>query len=201
MTLDTTQQRFGPQISFDYPAGSQAPAFSNPWSSATPSQAQGAAGLYVGNQHHAPAPSHAHLPQPSALSASMLANKAHQPLQGTRQPSVAGPPSASLTPYGSLPAGPSSAGKFQCRTLTRKTRSRKILTSQISDLMSISRMGTTSTGYGEPSYASSASPVHGQFASSSAPGYDAMGYAPAPVRQPAFSMGAEADPTRRFSHS
>jgi len=153
MTLDTTQQRFGHPMNFDYPpATSQAPAFSNPWSSATPSQqAQSASSMFVPNQQ-APLP-HPHMARPSASAQS------------------------TMTPYGSLPVGATSA-----------------------DLMNINRMQSSSAGYTEPSYASSASPVNGQFAPSSAPGYDGMGYAPAPVRQGAYGMPAESD-ARRYSHA
>ena len=74
-----------------------------------------------------------------------------------------------------------------------------LLTLQSIDLMNLNRMQTSSAGYPDTTYASSASPVGGQFAPSSAPNYDAMGYAPAPVRSAAY--GIDADPTRRFSQS
>ncbi|WKT43087.1 Zinc finger C2H2-type [Fusarium oxysporum f. sp. vasinfectum] len=51
MTLDTTQQRFGPSLNFDYSAPAQPPAFSNPWSSSSPSQHPPAgSSLFVGSQ-------------------------------------------------------------------------------------------------------------------------------------------------------
>nr|QEQ42964.1 FlbC [Purpureocillium lavendulum] len=68
-----------------------------------------------------------------------------------------------------------------------------------SDMMSLSRMQTTSAAYGDPSYTTSASPVSGHFAPTSAPPYEAMGYAPAPSRQH-FSLGPEPDAARRYSH-
>ncbi|KND95204.1 Zinc finger protein C25B8.19c [Tolypocladium ophioglossoides CBS 100239] len=66
------------------------------------------------------------------------------------------------------------------------------------DLMSMSRLHTTSAGYGDATYTTSASPVSGHFASTSAAPYEAMGYAPAPSR-PGFAMGPEVDSARRFS--
>lgn len=65
--------------------------------------------------------------------------------------------------------------------------------------MSLNRMQTSSATYADPAYTTSASPVNGPFAPTSAAPYDAMGYAPAPVRQPGFSLAPEADPSRRFS--
>ncbi|KAJ3512600.1 hypothetical protein NM208_g15302 [Fusarium decemcellulare] len=67
------------------------------------------------------------------------------------------------------------------------------------DLLSMNRMQTTSAAYGDPTYTTSASPVSGQFAPTSAAPYDAMGYAPAPVRPAPFGLAPEHDHTRRFS--
>lgn len=51
MTLDTSQQRFGHSLNFDYSAPAQAPAFSNPWSSSSPPQPTPAgSSLFVGGQ-------------------------------------------------------------------------------------------------------------------------------------------------------
>lgn len=178
MTLDSAhQQRFGPQMGFDYSAASQPPAFSNPWSTSSPSHPAGTGSnaLLMGASHQPAAqqhPQHAHHPHSSALSANMLAAKA-QP-QPARPTTTAAP--SSMTPYGSLPVGPTST-----------------------DLMNLNRMQTSSAGYPDTTYASSASPVGGQFAPSSAPSYDTLGYAPAPVRSTAYNM--DADPTRRFSQS
>lgn len=61
------------------------------------------------------------------------------------------------------------------------------------------RMQTTSAGYGDAQYATSASPVNGHFAPPTSGPYDTMGYAPAPARHHPFApMGHEADPSRRF---
>ncbi|ODA78326.1 hypothetical protein RJ55_05707 [Drechmeria coniospora] len=71
------------------------------------------------------------------------------------------------------------------------------------DIMGMSRLQTTSASYGDPSYATTAPRVSshgGHFAASSAAPYEAMGYAPAPVRSTAFSISSEADPVRRFTH-
>ena len=161
MTLDTTQQRFGHALNFDYSAHSQPPAFSNPWSSSSPPQpAPTSGGLFVGSQQQAP------------LSHSMMAGKAPNARASASSTS-------SLSSYGSLPvAAPSSAA----------------------DMPYMSRMHTTSAAYGDPTYATSASPVSGHFASTSA-SYDPLGYAPAHVRQPAFGLGADADSTRRYSQA
>lgn len=62
-------------------------------------------------------------------------------------------------------------------------------------------MQPTSAGYGDATYASSASPVNGHFAPGSAAPYDTMGYAPAPIRQSPFGISPEADSARRgFPH-
>ncbi|OAQ72235.1 zinc finger domain-containing protein [Pochonia chlamydosporia 170] len=65
------------------------------------------------------------------------------------------------------------------------------------DLLSMNRMQTTSATYGDATYATSASPVNGHFAPGSAAPYDAIGYAPAPLRQSHFGIGPEADSARR----
>jgi hypothetical protein len=161
MTLDTTQQRFGHALNFDYSAHSQPPAFSNPWSSSSPAQsAPASSGLFVGSQPPAP------------LSHSMMASKA--PNARTSASST-----SSLSSYGSLPiAAPSSAAEIPY----------------------MNRMHTTSAAYGDPVYATSASPVNGHFAPASG-SYDPLGYASAHVRQATFGAGADADPTRRYSQA
>ena len=65
--------------------------------------------------------------------------------------------------------------------------------------MNLNRMQTTSAAYGDPTYSTSASPVSGHFAPTSAAPYEAMGYAPAPIRPTTFSLAPEADHARRFS--
>ncbi|KAL6895697.1 C2H2 finger domain protein FlbC [Trichoderma longibrachiatum] len=68
------------------------------------------------------------------------------------------------------------------------------------DLLNLNRLQTSSAAYADATYATTASPVHGHFAPPSATPYDALGYAPAPVRPPAFSaLGHETDASRRFS--
>ncbi|KAL7936187.1 C2H2 finger domain protein FlbC [Trichoderma chlorosporum] len=68
------------------------------------------------------------------------------------------------------------------------------------DLLSLGRLQTSSAAYADATYATTASPVHGHFAPPSAAPYDAMGYAPAPVRPSAFSaLGHDTDASRRFS--
>ncbi|KAH0595550.1 hypothetical protein MHUMG1_06725 [Metarhizium humberi] len=65
------------------------------------------------------------------------------------------------------------------------------------DLLTLNRMQTTSAAYGDTTYATSASPVNGHFVPGSTAPYDAIGYAPAPIRQSAFSINHEADTARR----
>ena len=65
----------------------------------------------------------------------------------------------------------------------------------------MSRMHATSAAaYGDPTYATSASPVSGHFGSTPA-SYDSLSYGPAHVRQPAFGLGADVDSTRRYSQA
>ncbi|KAH6606484.1 hypothetical protein Trco_005637 [Trichoderma cornu-damae] len=67
------------------------------------------------------------------------------------------------------------------------------------DLLSLNRLQTSSAAYADATYATTASPVHGHFATPSAAPYDTIGYAPAPVRPPAFGgLGHESDASRRF---
>jgi hypothetical protein len=89
LTLDATQQRFGPTMNLDHQYHSQPPAFSNPWSSSSspPQPPAPSSGMYVPGQ------------QPSSLTAGLMASK-----------SPAGRPGASggaptMPPYGSLPVG------------------------------------------------------------------------------------------------
>ena len=93
MTLDTTQQRFGPSLNFDYSAPAQPPAFSNPWSSSSPPQPPPAgSSLFVGSQ--------------PALNPNMMAGKPPQSRASTSSTS-------SMTSYGSaMPVPNTSAGKL-----------------------------------------------------------------------------------------
>ncbi|KAH8661130.1 hypothetical protein BGZ61DRAFT_403123 [Ilyonectria robusta] len=67
------------------------------------------------------------------------------------------------------------------------------------DLLSTSRMQTTSAACGDATYTTSASPVNAHFAPTSVAPYEAMGYAPAPVRPPHFTLAPDVDHARRFS--
>jgi hypothetical protein len=93
MTLDTTQQRFGPSLNFDYSAPAQPPAFSNPWSSSSPPQHPPAgSSLFVGSQ--------------PALNPSMMAGKAPHSRASTSSTS-------SMASYGSaMPIPNTSAGEL-----------------------------------------------------------------------------------------
>ncbi|KAJ4008848.1 hypothetical protein NW752_008803 [Fusarium irregulare] len=89
MTLDTTQQRFGPSLNFDYSAPAQPPAFSNPWSSSSPPQPPPAgSSLFVGSQ--------------SALNPSMMAGKPPQSRASTSSTS-------SMASYGGAMPVPSTS--------------------------------------------------------------------------------------------
>ncbi|EWG48309.1 hypothetical protein FVEG_08125 [Fusarium verticillioides 7600] len=157
MTLDTTQQRFGPSLNFDYSAPAQPPAFSNPWSSSSPSQhPPTGSSLFVGSQ--------------PALNPSIMAGKPPQSRASTSSTS-------SMASYGGAMPVPNTSA----------------------DLLSINRMQTTSAAYGDPTYATSASPVNHQFAPTSAAPYDTLGYAPAPVRPPPFGLAPADEHARRYS--
>ncbi|GAB0140818.1 hypothetical protein EsHS_00001429 [Epichloe bromicola] len=101
----------------------------------------------------------------------------HQPSMSHSMMAAKGPAgrastgsASSMASYGSLPAG--------------------------ADVLGMSRM-TTSAAYGNPTYATSVSPVNGHFAPGSAPHYDTIGYAAAPVRHSPFGVSSEADSARR----
>ncbi|KAI5466276.1 hypothetical protein BGZ63DRAFT_420777 [Mariannaea sp. PMI_226] len=181
MTLDSTQQRFGPSLNFDYPAPAQPPAFSNPWSSAPSSSQPAPAGssLFVGSHHQ-------------SLNHNLLASK--PPHSGRASSSSA----SSIASYGSLPLPNTSAGSHSPHL---NHYNQQNLPNLPQDLLSINRMQTTSAVYGDPTYTTtSASPVNPQFAPTSVAPYEAMGYAPAPIRPPPFQLAPEADHARRFPH-
>ncbi|UPK89356.1 hypothetical protein LCI18_000291 [Fusarium solani-melongenae] len=178
MTLDTTQQRFGPSLNFDYSAPAQPPAFSNPWSSSSPPQPPP---LFVGSQ------------QP--LNPNMMAGK---PPQHSRASTSS---ASSMASYGnSMPVASTSAGMPDMLRLPSiyGGSHQQYAHSSNSDLLTLNRMQTTSAAYGDPTYTTSASPVSGQFAPTSAAPYETMGYAPAPVRPPPFGLAPD-DHARRFS--
>ncbi|KAG5934237.1 hypothetical protein E4U53_000729, partial [Claviceps sorghi] len=64
-------------------------------------------------------------------------------------------------------------------------------------ILSMNRMSASAASYTDASYAPSASPISGHFSPGSAPHYDAIGYALAPVRHASFAIGPEADSGRR----
>ncbi|KAL2694239.1 hypothetical protein Neosp_000814 [[Neocosmospora] mangrovei] len=182
MTLDTSQQRFGPSLNFDYSAPAQPPAFSNPWSSSSPPQPPPAGGgLFVGSQ------------QP--LNPNMMAGK---PPQHSRASTSS---ASSMASYGnSMPVASTSAGMPDMLRLPSiyGGSHQQYAHSSNSDLLTLNRMQTTSAAYGDPTYTTSASPVSGQFAPTSAAPYETLGYAPAPVRPPPFGLAPD-DHARRFS--
>ncbi|KYK56852.1 C2H2 finger domain protein FlbC [Drechmeria coniospora] len=185
MTLDTSrQQRFGPPLNFNYAAHAQAPVFSNPWSSnSSPSHSSAAAShpLYAVSHHH----------QHSIGSHAGMV---------TIKDRVGSGSASAMAAYG--PMAPS-AGRFDTFVFVLGTKQTDNLPGMHQDIMGMSRLQTTSASYGDPSYATTAPRVSshgGHFAASSAAPYEAMGYAPAPVRSTAFSISSEADPVRRFTH-
>ncbi len=184
MALDPSQQqRFGPGLNFDYQAHAQPPAFSNPWSSSTsPPQSIAASGP-TPNGLFVPAP-------PQGMNPHMMPGKPH-PVRAS-----AGSTS-SMTSYGSMPVPNPSAGSHSPPSLDSLGMQHNLLNSN-QDLMAMNRMQTTSAAFGDPVYATSASPVNGHFAPPNAGPYDAMGYTAAPHRQHPFAMPHD-DPTRPFS--
>ncbi|KAH7368299.1 hypothetical protein B0T11DRAFT_62703 [Plectosphaerella cucumerina] len=180
MTLDSTQQRFGPALNLDhmsaYPTSSASPQFSNPWgpSASSPPNAHP---LYAASQ---------------TLHPSLGLDRSHTARTSTSSNA------SSLGSYGQIPVTAASAGSLPMAD----PLPRPDLLTLPQDLIGMSRMQPTSAApYGDAgsSYASSASPVNASYSASPAP-YDTMGYAPAPVRS-AFALAPEQDHARRFSHS
>jgi len=188
MALDPSQQqRFGPGgLNFDYQAQTQPPAFSNPWSSsASPPQSVAAAG---------PSPNGLFVaaPPPQGMNPNMMPGKPHP----ARASASSG---SSMTSYGSMPVGSTSAGSHSPPSMDSLGMHHDLLNSN-QDLLGMNRMQTTSAAFGDPVYATSASPVNGHFAPPATGPYDAMGYAAAPARQHPFApMPPHDDPSRRFS--
>ncbi|KJZ73637.1 hypothetical protein HIM_06970 [Hirsutella minnesotensis 3608] len=106
--------------------------------------------------------------QPAVHQQHMMAAKPQQPARASTSSA------SSMASYASLPVATTSA-----------------------DLLGLNRLHTTSATYGDPTYATSASPVSGHFAGAPSAPYDALGYAPAPARQSTFGMSPEVE--RRFS--
>ncbi|TQV99788.1 C2H2 conidiation transcription factor [Cordyceps javanica] len=185
MALDPSQQqRFGPGLSFDYQAHAQPPAFSNPWSSSSSSPQSIPAAAGPGN-----ALFNVHGGQPSMPPAMM---------PGKPIPSRASTGStSSMTSYGSMPLG-SSAGSHNPSSASLGMQHDLLNPNQ--DILSMNRMQTSAAAFGEPSYATSASPVNGHFAPPASGPYEAMGYTPAPARSHPFPIGHD-DPARRFSQA
>ncbi|KAH6691588.1 hypothetical protein F5X68DRAFT_66339 [Plectosphaerella plurivora] len=180
MTLDSTQQRFGPALNLDhmsaYPTTSTSPQFSNPWGPSASSPPNGHP-LYAAHQ---------------TLHPSLGLDRSHTARTSTSSNA------SSLGSYGQIPVTAASAGSLPMAD----SLPRPDLLTLPQDLIGLSRMQPTSAApYGDAasSYASSASPVNASYSASPAP-YDTMGYAPAPVRS-TFALAPEQDHARRFSHS
>jgi hypothetical protein len=175
MTLDS-QQRFGPSLNFSamssYPTSSNASQFTDPWPTSSSPQNSNH-GLY--NQ---------------GLNPNLSLDMAKQQQARTSTSSNA----SSLASYASIPVSAASAGST---TLMADVYGQQDLLNMPQDLLSLNRIQTTSAGYGDATYATSASPVHASYAASPTP-YDSMGYAPAPMRS-AFTLAPEPDASRRFS--
>ncbi|KAI0396090.1 hypothetical protein F5Y17DRAFT_456412 [Xylariaceae sp. FL0594] len=176
MTLNN-QSRLG-ALNFDHMSSySSSPHFTNPWGQTSSSQ-----------------PSHHHgMYSQGGLSSSLGSLDPMAKHAGASRPSAS--TSAPMAPYGSIPVTSSAAGS----SLLADIYEQPDLLSMPQDLMSLSRMQTTSAAYAEPSYAATASPVHPSY-SASPSSYDSVsGYAPAPMRS-TFALAHEAD-TRRYSQS
>jgi hypothetical protein len=138
-------------INFDHMPYSNPPQFTNPWTSSS-----------------APAQSHSLYASSHNLSPNLGldAKQQHAPQRM----------SVSMRSYASVPITTASAGS---PLLADVYGSQDLLTMQ-QDLLSPNR--SMSTGYAnEAGYTSAPSPVHSNYAPTSAP-YESMGYAPAPVR-------------------
>ncbi|KAH6960028.1 hypothetical protein BKA56DRAFT_701383 [Ilyonectria sp. MPI-CAGE-AT-0026] len=122
-------------------------------------------------------------PQPAPPSGGLFVGNHHQALNPNM---TAGKP-----PHSGLASTSSASSIASCGSMPIANTS--------ADLLSISRRQTTSAAYGDPTYTTSASPVNGHFAPTSVAPYEAMGYAPAPVRPPHFTLAPDADHDRRFS--
>ncbi|KAF6829951.1 C2H2 type zinc finger domain-containing protein [Colletotrichum musicola] len=178
MTLDSHQQRFGP-LSLghmsSYAPSSASPQFSDPWANTSSPQAPN--GLYaVANGH--------------GLSSGLGLDRSHTARTSTSSNA------SSLGSYGQIPVTAASAGSLPMADPLPRTD----LLTVPQDLLSINRMAATSApAYGDAPYATAASPVNGSYTASPTP-YDAMGYAPAPMRS-TFALAPEPEHSRRFSHS
>jgi hypothetical protein len=169
LTLDNQQTRLG---AFDHMSSyANPPHFTNPWAS-------GSSGQHAGQGMYS-----------QGLNLGGL--DALKPHAGRPNPST----SASMAPYSSVPVTASAASAGS--TLQAGIYGQQDLLSMPQDLLSLNRMQTTSAAYGEPSYATAASPVHPSYSASPTP-YDGMsGYAQAPMRS-TFALAPEAD-SRRYS--
>ncbi|KAM0332376.1 hypothetical protein ACHAQA_002653 [Verticillium albo-atrum] len=182
MTLDSSQQRFGPlnldPMSSYQASSSTSPQFSNPWGSST-SPPNNSHALYV-NSNQGLHPGLGPLDRSHAARASTSSS------------------ASSLGSYGQIPVTAASAGSLPMAD----SLPRPDLLTLPQDVMSISRMHPTSAAPytdASSSYASSASPVNASYSASPAP-YETMGYAPAPPVRSAFALAPEHDHSRRFSH-
>jgi hypothetical protein len=172
-----TQQRFG-QLTFDnmaqYSAQSTSPHFSNPWNASSSSPHNQGHGLYaVNSQGLTPS-----LNVPRHVARTSTSSNA-----------------SSLSSFGPLPSSAAPAGS----SLAPNVHRHQDLLNVPQDLLSLNRLQTTSAAYGDPVYATAASPVHASYAPSPAP-YETMGYAPAPMRS-TFALAPETEHSRRFSHT
>lgn len=177
MTLDRTQNRFGPSLNFDFSALAQPLAFSTPWP-ASPSPPQPAPSCGGPSGDH------------QAFNPSMMVG---QPPHGGQASTNS---ASSMASYGSMPVANTSAGSLSLRSMAHLNRTHSISSL---DLLSINRMQTTSAAYGDQKFTTSASPVGTQVAPTSTAPYGAMGYSPAPVRPPPLTLAPNADLARRFS--
>ncbi|TAQ90179.1 hypothetical protein B7494_g1515 [Chlorociboria aeruginascens] len=180
MAIDN-QQRFGGgggggSMNFDHMPYTNTPHFTNPWTASSgPSQS-----------HNTYASSH-------NLNSSLgLDSMGKAPQQPPPAPSQRLNNNVSMGSYASVPITAASAGS----SLSADVYGLQDLLTTTQDMLSPSHR-SMSTGYSnESTYTSTPSPVHSNYAPTSAP-YDAMGYAPAPARS-TFAI-QQAQDARRLS--
>lgn len=160
MTIDN-QQRFG--MNFDHmPPYTSSPQFTDPWSSSRTATA-------APTQNHLYAPSHNSNHHGLHLNDAKQQQHQHQQQQQQQHPGRMHS-NVSVGSYGPITAATSGSS-----LLPDMYASQELLT------MSQDLLNPRTASYGNESAYSASSPVHPNYPPSSAP-YDAMGYAPAPVR-------------------
>lgn len=162
------QQRFS-GMNFDHMPYSNTPQFTNPWTSSAPAPQQSVYATSQQSHHISPPSINAIKPDPLPRLSNNNVGYAGIPVSATS----GSPPLADL--YGSQ----------DLLTMTQ-------------DLLSPNRALPLGGFANQTTYTSAASPVHSNYAQSSAP-FESMGYAPAPVRS-TYALPHQQDTARRLSH-